>query len=84
MLLLNVAGFQSKNYRKIPKISSTTCNTKNLSLNRPSKISTPPPPPGLVLGICLQVKSKTKKNGKVPSKKKSSPIDFETQMSLVT
>ena len=47
-------------YRKIPKIS-------------PSKYK---PPRGLVLGNCPQVQSKTKKNGKFPTKNKASLIDF--------
>ena len=48
-------------------------------LNRPSKYK---PLGGLVLGNCPQTQSKTKKNGKFPSKKMASPIDFLTQISL--
>ena len=58
-----------------------TRNAKNPPLNRPSKYK---PPMGLVLENCPQIQSKTKKNGKFPSKKKVSPIDFETQISLRT
>ena len=49
----------------------------------PIKIYPPPPPPprGLYLKNCPQIQSKTKKNGKFPSKNKVSPIDFETQIS---
>ena len=38
----------------------------------------------VVLGNCPQIQSKTKKNGKFPSKNKASPIAFETQISLRT
>ena len=34
------------------------------------------PPGGLLLGNFRPIQSKTKKNGKFPSKKKASPIDF--------
>ena len=54
-------------YRKTPKIS-------------PSKYK--PPPGGPVFGNCPQIQSKTKRNGKFPSKNKASPIDFKTQISL--
>ena len=53
---------------------------------KPLQIQAPPPRGGggLVLGHCPQIQSKTKKNGKFPSKNKASPIDFETQISLCT
>ena len=50
-----------------------TRNAKIPTLNRPSKYK---PPGGLVLGNSRQIQSKTKKNGKFPSKKKDKPIDF--------
>ena len=55
-------------YRKIPKIS-------------PSKYKLSP---GVVLGNCPQIQSKTKQkiNLKFPSNYKASPIDFEMQISL--
>ena len=58
-----------------------TPNAKSPPLNHPSKYK---PPGGLVLGNCPQTQSKTKKNGKFPSKNKASPIDFSTQISLRT
>ena len=68
------------NYRKISKISPSmykppmqTRNARNPPLNRPSKYK---PPGGLVLGNCPQIQSKTKKNGKFPTKSKASLIDF--------
>jgi len=61
-----------------------TRNAKNLPLNRLSKYKPPLPPGGLVLGNFPQIQSKTKKNGKCPSKNKANPIDFETQISLRT
>ena len=51
---------------------------------KPLQIQAPLPGGGLVLGHCPQIQSKTKKNGKFPSKNKASPIDFETQISLCT
>ena len=50
-----------------------TPNARNPPFNRPSKYKRPG---GLVLGNCPQIQSKTKKNGKLPSKNKASPIDF--------
>ena len=48
-------------------------NAKNPPLNRPSKYK---PPEDLYLEIAL-------KNGKFPSNYRASPIDFETQISLL-
>ena len=71
---------QSTTYRKIPKISPSkykppklVTQNKNPPLNRPSKYK---PPRGLVLGNCPQIQSKTKKNGKLPTRNKASLIDF--------
>ena len=70
-------------YRKIPKISPSKYKSPKLvtqkspPLNRPSWW-------GLCLEIALKYKKKTKKNGKFPSKKAATPIDFETQISLRT
>ena len=49
-------------------------------LNRPAKYK---PPRGLYLEIALKYKVKQSKNGKFPSNYKASPIDFETQISLL-
>ena len=46
---------------------------KNPPLNRPSKDK---PLGGVVLGNYHQIQSKTKKNGKFPTKNKANPIDF--------
>ena len=48
-------------------------------LNHPSKYK---PRRSLYSENCPQIQSKTKKNGKFPSRYKASPIDFETQISL--
>ena len=53
-----------------------TGNGKNPLLNRPSKYK---PPGSLYLENCPQIQSK---NGKFASNYKTSPIDFETQISL--
>ena len=52
---------------------------KNPPLNRTSKYK---PRGGLYLEIALKYKVKQRKNGKFPSDYKSSPIDFETQISF--
>ena len=51
--------------------------------NKPPNIG-PPSPGGLYLEIALIYKVKQSKNGKFPSNLKASPIDFETQNSLLT
>ena len=52
---------------------------KNPLLNRPSKYK---PSGGLYLENCPQIQRKQSKNGKFTSNYKTSPIDFETQLSL--
>ena len=72
-------------YRKIPKISpsmykpSKLVTQKNRPLNRHSKYK---PPGGLYVEIAVKYKVKQSKNGKFPSNFKTSPIDFETQISF--
>ena len=53
------------------------------SENKPLNISPPPPPWGLYLEIALIYKVKQSKNGKFPFNLNASPIDFETQNSLL-
>ena len=63
-------------YKPLQIQAPQTDNTKNPPLNRLSKYK---PPGGLYLEICPQIQSK---NGKFTSNYKTSPIDFETQISL--
>ena len=58
-----------------------TGNAKNPPLNRPSKKKSPPR--ACTWKIALKCKVKQRKNGKFPSNYKASPIDFETQISLL-
>ena len=70
---------------KIPKIRPSMYkppkpgNAKNPLLNRPSKYK----PPGPCTWNCPQIQSKTSKNGKFTSNYKASPIDCETQISVL-
>ena len=63
-------------YKPLQVQAPQTGHTKNPQLNRLSKYK---PPGGLYLEICPQIQSK---NVKFSSNYKTSPIDFETQISL--
>ena len=58
-----------------------TGNAKTLPLNSSSKYKLSPPG-ACTWKIALKYKVKQSKNGKITSMYKTSPIDFETQISL--
>ena len=84
--LLRIRANHFRSYRKIPKISPSKykppkpVTQKNPPLNRPSKYK---PPGACTRKIALKYKLKESKNGKFTSNHKASPIDFETQISVL-
>ena len=57
---------------------------KQNTLSPLNRLSEYKPPGGLYLEIALKYKVKHSKNGQFPSNYKASPIDFETQISLLS